>query len=333
MNAFRGLEDALPHAIRIARNYASKYPSYGVDLESVAMEALWKSIHQGAEITPAYLWVRIQGAVRDEMRSLAAGTRRDPIAPSAFRDIADALGLAAESEDLDAQIDRSALLSRMPKENRFLVKELASGHGISVIAADCRVSQPAVSQVLARLRSNPTARVKVPGRIDFYAEARRILREETARHAGRATSYREVTGKLGPSGWAWITGSVARVNLRAKSFVSSPVRDSARGRILRLVEDAFRRNGGRFPEAAVALSVSPMTAYRWSKLLPPDAVTDRGNHRRDLSDQRFIELRAQGFSITQIAKHLGVAICTVKYRFRRAKGLAKCASPVAEAAE
>jgi transposase len=304
-----------------------------VDVDSVAREALWKAILAGAELTRAYLFVRIEGAVRDEMRTLMAGTRRAPIAPSSFLEMSDALGLTAESDDLDAQIDRSALLERMPAENRFLVEELAAGRGVSRIAADCRVSEPAVSQVMARLCARPTARVKVPGRIDFYAEAARILREETARHAGRATSYREVTSKLGPSGWGWATGSVARVNLRATSFVPSPVRDAARKRILRLVEEAFRRNGGRFPEASVALSVSPMTAYRWSKLLPRDAITDRGKHRPDLSDHRFIELRAQGFSINRIAQHLGVAACTVKYRFRRAKGLAARAAPVAEAAE
>lgn len=330
---FHGLEDALPHALRIARSYAARYPSQGVDVDSVAMEALWKAIRAGAELTPAYLVVRIRGAVRDEMRSLMAGTRGDPIAPSAFRDLNDALGLAAESDDLDAKIDRSALLEQMPAENRFLVEELAAGRGVERIAADCRVSGAAVSQVLARLRARPTVRVKVPGRVDFYAEVKRILREETARHAGRATSYTEVTSKLGPSGWNWIIGATDRVNLRAQSFMPSPVRDAARTRVLRLVEDAFRRNGGRFPEAAVALSVSPMTAYRWSKLLPRDAVTDRGNHRPELADHRFVELRAQGLSISQIAKRLGVAVCTVKYRFRRAKGLAKCAASLAEAAE
>lgn len=330
MVAFRGLDDALPHAIRIARNYARKYPSYGVDADSVAMEALWKAIQAGSELTSAYLFVRIQGAVRDEMRALAAGTRYNPIAPSQFRDLSDALGLAAESADLDAHIDRSALFESMPTENRFLVGELAAGRGIARIAADCRVSEPAVSQVMARLRARPTARVKVPGRIDFYAESKRILREETARHAGQSTSYRDVTRKLGPSGWGWITGSVSRVNLRAASFAPSLVRDAARKRILRLVEDAFRRSGGRFPAAARALSVSPMTAYRWSRLIPRDAVTDLGNHRHDLPDQRFIELRAQGLSISQIAAHLGVASCTVKYRFRRSRGLAKC-GPLAEA--
>lgn len=311
------LEEALPHALRIGRSYASRYPHHGVDVDSVAMEALWKAIRSGAEITPAYLWVRIQGAMRDEMRSLAAGTRRAPIAPSAFRDIDDALGLAAESDDLDAKLDRSALLARMPRENRFLVEEIASGKSLEAIAADCRVSSPAVSQVVARLRANPMARVKVPGRVDFYAEAKRILREETARHAGVSTSYREVTGKLGPSGWAWITGSVARVNLRAHSFAPSPVRDAARKRILRLVEEAFRRNGGRFPEAAKALSVSPMTAYRWSKLLPPDAVTDRGKRRPDVTPERVLSLRASGFTIDAAARALGVSRDTIKHRSRK----------------
>lgn len=319
MRVFSGLQDALPHAIRVARSYASRYPAHGVDVESVAMEALWKSILQGAELTPAYLWVRIQGAIRDEMRSLAAGGRYHPIAPSAFRDIDSALGVAAESNDLDAQIDRSALLSRMPPENRFLVEELAAGRGVSVIAADCRVSEPAVSQVFARITRNPTDRVKVPGRVDFYAEAQRVLREETSRYAGRATSYREVTGTLGPCGWNWITGATRRVNLRALSFAPSPVRDAVRRRILRIVEEAFRRNGGRFPEAAKALSVSPMTAYRWSKLLPPDAVTDRGNHRPDLSDAKVLELRESGLSRMQVAERLGVSLDTIKRRTKRAR--------------
>jgi DNA-directed RNA polymerase specialized sigma24 family protein len=62
-----------------------------------------------------------------------------------------------------------------------------------------------------------------------------------------------------------------------------------------------------------------MTAYRWSKLLPPDAVTDRGNHRPDLSDAKVLELRESGLSRMQVAERLGVSLDTVKRRTKRAR--------------
>ncbi len=311
-------EQALPAALNIGRAYARRF-LHSVDVDSVVMEALWKSIASGAEITLAYLQLRMRGAIRDEMRTWAAGTRRDPISPSAFVDADEMYTLAAEAEDRDAALDRARLLAEMSSGAAYLVSELARSRSQVDVAADLRVSGARMSQVFARIVNDPKCKVKIPGRVDFYAEVQRILREETRRHAGQVTSYADASKRLGPSGWNWVTSATKRISVRASSFAPSPVRDAARVRILALVEDAFRRNGGRFPEAAKALSVSPMTAYRWSRLLPSGVVQSRGNRRPDLPDSAFTELRASGLTIERTAAALGVSVDTVKKRCRRAK--------------
>jgi transposase len=309
-------EEALPFALRIGRAYARRFPNC-VDVDSVVMEALWKAIASGAELTLIYLKLRMQGALRDEMRSWAAGTRAAPISPAAFVDVDEVYTLSAEPEDHDTLLDRERLLGEMSREAVQLVSELARGRSQVAVASDLGVSAARMSQVFARIAHDPRCKVKIPGRIDLYTEVQRILREETRRHAGRATSYTEVTRRLGPSGWNWVTNATKRVSVRARSLAPSPVRDAARVRILALVEDAFRRNGGRFPQAAKALSVSPMTAYRWSRLLPGGVVQDRSNRRPDLSDAQVVELRSQGLGVVAIARTLGIARSTVRERLRR----------------
>jgi transposase len=54
--------------------------------------------------------------------------------------------------------------------------------------------------------------------------------------------------------------------------------------------------------------------------------------RPDLPDSAFAELRAKGLKHREIAARLNVSMPTVCVRLRRAKGLAKCAAPLAEAA-
>jgi transposase len=54
--------------------------------------------------------------------------------------------------------------------------------------------------------------------------------------------------------------------------------------------------------------------------------------RPELPDSAFAALRASGLKYREIAERLKVSVPTVCVRLRRAKGLAKCAAPVAEAA-
>ena len=122
--------------------------------------------------------------------------------------------------------------------------------------------------------------------------------------------------------------------VRSDALKPHPFRDAVRQRALDLVARAFQRSKGDMVVAARLLSVSPMTAYRWGKCLPPEvAPFNRSGRRPDLSSERFAELRAQGLSLYAIAKRLGVSKRTVAYRLNQPKGLAKCGPPLAEAAE
>jgi hypothetical protein len=291
------------------------------------MESLWRSQQRGAEFTKGYVYLRTIGAIKDEARRMAEGGRGTYQDVGAFVDVAEQWDLAAEAVDpLDA-LERRRLLDAMPPAAVTLIRHLADGETQEQMADFYQVSAPRISQVLADLKARPTRARQLPRHVDLYAELRRYHRAEMRRLARGAVTCPELHKALGGnsgSAWNWATGCVGLPSTRAASLKPSPLRDAIRTRALRLVGDAFRSANGRFKDAARLLTVSPMTAYRWGKLLPAGSVPSLCTRRPDLPDSAFAALRGQGLSLRAIARRLGVHKETVKYRLNRQKPIAKC---------
>lgn|GEM_PF-6742268 len=334
---FADWSEALPFAIKIGKAYARKFP-IGLDVESAIMESLWRSQQRGAEFTKGYVYLRTIGAIKDEARRMAEGGRGTYQDVGAFVDADEQWDLAADAQFEPEDLDRHRLLEAMPAAAVTLVRHLADGDSQAQMAEHYRVSQARISQVLTDLKSRPTRPRQLPRHVDFYAELRRYHREEMRRLSRGAVTCPELHKALGASSgsaWNWATGYVGLPSTRAPSLKPSPLRDAIRVRALRLVGEAFRSSDGRFKDAARLLTVSPMTAYRWSRLLPAGAmgvVPNRSKRRPELPDAAFAALRAQGLSLRAIARRLGVDKATVTYRLNRARPIRKCADSLAEAA-
>lgn len=332
---FRDWQEALPYGLGYGRKFAQCCP-LGIDVESVVMEALWKAQLAGKEFTKAYVCIRVRGALQDEMRSVAEGTRGNYQNASSFVEVDEAYGLAAEIPDALDTLDRRRLLEAMPPAAVTLVQHLADGETQEQMATRYQVSASRMSQVLSDLKSRPTRPRQLPRHVDFYAELRKYHQAEMRRLARGAVTGGELHRALGAcpgSAWKWASAGVALPSVRANTLMPSPLREAIRARALTLVGDALQHANGRFREAARLLTVSPMTAYRWSKLLPAGAVPNLGKRRLDLPDTAFTELRGQGLSLRAIARRLGVNKSTVTARLSRARPIAKCRHGIAEAAE
>lgn len=325
--SFANWSEAFPFALKIGKAYARKFP-IGLDVESAIMESLWRSQQRGADFTRGYVYLRVVGAIKDEARRMAEGGRGTYQDVGAFVDADERWDLAADTIDPVDAMDRRRLLESMPPAAVTLVQHLTDGETQEQMAKRYGVSAPRICQVLTDLKSRPTRPRQLPRHVDLYAELRRYHREEMRRLARGAVTCPELHKALGAnagSAWNWATGYVALPSTRAASLKPSPLRDAIRTRALRLVGDAFRNGNGRFHEAARLLSVSPMTAYRWGRLLPAGSVPNLSRQRPELPDATFAALRGQGLSHRAIARLLGVDKSTVKYRLSRAKPIAKCA--------
>lgn len=332
---FSDWSEALPFAIKIGKAYARKFP-IALDVESAIMESLWRSQQRGAVFTKGYVYLRAINALKDEARRMAEGGRGTYQDVGAFVDFDEQGHLATEATDPVDALERRRLLEAMPPAAVTLVRHLVDGESQAQIAERYGVSAPRICQVLTDLKSRPMRPRQLPRHVDFYGLLRRYHREQMRRLARGAVTYGELHEALGASSgsaWHWATAHVALPSTRAASLKPSPLRDAIRARALQLVGDAFRSADGRFRDAAQLLTVSPMTAYRWSKLLPAGSVPDRNPRRPDLPDASFAALRGQGLSLRAIASRLGVDKATVAYRLNRARPIAKCRPRLAEAAQ
>lgn len=323
---FLDWSEALPFAIKIGKAYARKFP-IGLDVESAIMESLWRSQQRGAEFTRGYVYLRTFGAIKDEARRMAEGGRGTYQDVGAFVDVDERWDLATETPDPVDLLERRRLLESMPPAAQTLIRHLADGETQDQMAERYQVSAPRMSQVLSDLKARPTRPRQLPRHVDFFAELRKYHRAEMRRLARGAVTRGELHRALGAcdgSAWKWASGDVALPSVRAKTLMASPLRDAIRARALRLVGAAFHHASGRFHDAARLLTVSPMTAYRWGKLLPAGSVPNLSKRRPELPDATFTELRGQGLSLRAIARRLGVDKATVQYRLRRAKPLVKC---------
>lgn len=309
--------DALPYALRVGQQLARKFP-LRLDVDSVVMEALWRAQVAGNTFSRAYVCQRVRGALIDEARRMAEGERGNYQDVGRFADIDHAFDLAGDVPDPVDAIDRKRLLDAMPPAARMLVNHVANGESFAEMATRFRVSEPRMSQVLADLKERPLRPRQLPGHMDLKVELARFTRQELRRRIGSDTNITRIAAVLGVcrhTAYQWSHGSA--VNIRGGGLKPNPFRSAVRGRALEIVGRAFRRTNGEWVAAAELLSVSPMTAYRWGKLLPPGMMPDRSNRRPDIPTERFAELRAKGLSNYAIAKSLGVSKRTVYCRIGR----------------
>ncbi len=326
MSAFANFQAALPYAFALGRKLARKYP-LSLDVDSVVMEALWKAQLAGNTFTRAYVFIRVNGALKDEARRLAEGQRGNYQDVGAFLDASEVFSLASESADPVDRIDRERRLAERTPGGRYLVDRIAKGDNLAEIARDRLVSPARVGQVVARLAANPRSVTRLPGpAVDLYAELRAFAKAEVRRLAAGATSCRALARALGGerSAYNWATGVVSLPRSRGKRLQPSPVRDAVRQRALTLVAGALERAEGHLPTAARLLTVGTMTAHRWRRLLPTEQQLSRDTRRPDIADRSIVELRSRGLSHRAIARQLGCTKDTVARRLSRAKGPAKC---------
>lgn len=318
---FETWKHALPYAVARGKALAQRCP-VPLDVESVVMEALWKAHCAGNTFSRHYVWLRVRGALLDEMRRLAEGERRNYQHVRSFVDVDDAWDLHSnDGDDLADVFDRKRLIESLPDAARTLMGRVVSGSSLEEIAAEQCVTGARVCQVLTRLKAHPHKVTRLPGQVDFYAELRTTAKAEVRRRLAGKVRFGEMADALGAcngSAFKWANGTTTLPSCRATSLLPSPVRDAVRDRALRLVADAFRRADGRHHVAARLLTVSPMTAYRWGRILPAGSVPSRNTRRPELLDSQFAELRARGLSLRQIARSLGVDKSTVKQRLTRA---------------
>lgn len=315
---FADWQEALPYGLGYGRKFAQCCP-LPIDVDSVVMEALWKAQLAGRVFTKAYVCIRVRGALQDEMRTLAEGERRNYQNAGAFVAVDEAYGLAAEIPDPVEALDRKRLWQAMPEAATTMLETIAGGATFRDLADECRVSEPRISQVLADIKARPTRPRELPGHVNLRAELASYARNELRRQIGRAASISSIAAALGVcnhTAYQWAHGVVPYI--RTDALKPHPFRDALRRRALDLVSTAFQRSKGDMRVAARLLSVSPMTAYRWGKCLPPEvAPFNRSGRRPDLRTARFVELRARGLTYRAIARELGVSKRTVAERLNR----------------
>lgn len=166
------------------------------------MEALWSSVVRGAELTRSYLFVRVKGAVQDEMRKMGHGSRTSGyLCPEDFSDRSEAPGSHPE-DDLIANIDGVRRLEQLSPRERTLLGRLVAGDEQQAIAKDMGVSSQRVNQLLARIKRGVATTPK-PTKLEHVTtercaelRAQGFTRAQIARHLGCSESL--VTRRLKP---------------------------------------------------------------------------------------------------------------------------------------
>ena len=320
-------QQQLPLALSVARKTAGRCP-LPIDVESVAMEALWTAHAEGKPLSRAYVCMRVRGAVIDEMRRLGIGSRRlGWVSQSDVLDIDDvARWLPTDSADLEGAIDNRRALSRMPEAAQYMIGELAAGRSQQEIASAHRVTGARVSQVLTRLKADPSKVTKAPGRVELLRELR-LARDAALRNymkdAPSNRSLSEVIGTSATNVHNWTSGSVKSIN-NLRGGGSSAVHAAVRQRAIELVVPAFQRAGGSPTVASKLLGVSVMTAWRWGQVT--GAGID-GRKRNEFSTEEMVRLQAQGLTHQAIADKLGCNRRLVSDRIGRHPRAASRARP------
>lgn len=317
MSNFASWEEALPFAVRIARSLARRQP-YALDVDSLVMEALWRAQVSGAVLSRGYVYLRVTGAVKDEMRRVAEGQRGNYQDVGAFVDVDDQFDLGAEGTDLVEAIDQGRTLEALPEAARFLVHEtVVVGKSQEEIARDYRVSAPRMWQVLERLKANPASVVRVPGRVDLRGELQRAARQFLEQAIAGTTTSAELARRIGApktTAHRWV-GPDRPLPTGIIEGRGGPLQAHLHQVGVGLVEKAFERADNSVPVAARLLGCSVMTARRWWRQLPRSAVDRRV--RPDLSTAEMLALRGQGLSAHQIGKRLGCSSSAVRWRMKR----------------
>jgi len=171
---FQTWQEALPFALQIAKGTARRTPLL-LDVDSLVMEAPWRAQLSGAVFSRQYVRLRITGAVKDEMRRNAEGQRRNYQEASKFLDVDEQWGLHDEGQgDVVEDIDRRRALEALPSAAQYLVREmLIVGKSQDEMADEFRVTRPAMSQVMTRLKAKPSSVVCLPGALDLKGELHR----------------------------------------------------------------------------------------------------------------------------------------------------------------
>lgn len=315
---FASWQDALPFGVRVARKLASRSP-LSIDVDSVVMEALWKAEVSGAVFSRAYVHLRVTGAVKDEMRRLAEGERRNYQDVRAFVDVDDRWALGDEDGiDPVEAIDRRRTLEALPDAARYLVRErLIVGRSLEDIASEYCVTPGAMSQVLTRLRAKPSSVVRLPGTVDLHGELRRAAETFLRRALEEAPSCTQLARAIGAARttahrWA---GPDQPLPKGTMTGTGGPLQAHLHEVGVGLVKKALERSRGSLDVAARLLGVSVMTARRWYRQLPESKIDRRV--RADLSTAQMLELRGQGLTAHEIGKRLGCTSSAVRWRLGR----------------
>jgi hypothetical protein len=309
-------QHALPFALGLARKLARRQP-LPLDVDSLVMEALWKAQVSGAVLSKVYVWQRVTGAVRDEMRHVAEGQRGNYQDVGAFVDVDAQWDLRDERvTDVVDAIDRRRALDVLPEAALYLVRETVRGKTHDDLARDFRVTRPAIVQVMTRLRAQPSSVIRLPGTVDLHDELRKAARDfltQALDNAPSCTALAQTIGAARTTAHRWI-GPDAPLPKGIIAGTGGPLQAHLHGVGLRLVEKAVARADGSVDVAARLLGCSVMTARRWYRKLPESAVDRRV--RADLSTETMIDLRAQGLSAHEIGKRLGCTRSAVRWRLR-----------------
>jgi len=312
---FATWQEALPFALSVARKLARRCP-LPLDVDSLVMEALWKAEVSGAVFSRQYVHLRVSGAVKDEMRRVAEGQRRNYQDARAFVDVDEQWDLEDEGVvDVVENIDRRRALDALPEAARFLVHErLVAGKSLDDLASEYRVTPVAMCQVLTRLRAKPSSVTRLPGTVDLHGELRKAARGFLGKALQEAPSCNALADRLGTArttAYRW-TGPDRPLPKGIIAGRGGPLQTHLHRVGVNLARKAFARADGSVDVAARLLGVSVMTARRWWRQLPQSAVDRRV--RADLSTATMIELRAEGLTPHEIGKRLGCTRSAVKWR-------------------
>lgn len=123
------------------------------DIMAVAQVAAWKALQRPRDSHvnwQAYLYIRVRGAIRDELRGLRPGGWRHPVEVVAM-----SMDTVLDHEGavpVDLRLDVEALAARLPERKRLLLRALLAGHKLCDVSAEMGFGGARGSQLLNEVR-------------------------------------------------------------------------------------------------------------------------------------------------------------------------------------